>query len=300
MEEVISYLKQEEIGIIKENVSFKNLTTFRTGGIARCVISPSNVENLKKVVNKLKENNIQFKMFGNGSNILASDNYYNGVIIKLDLLNNLEEKDGLIEVEAGYSLMKLALEYSKKGYSGLEWACGIPATIGGAVYMNAGAYLSDISNILIDVTILDDDLNIVVLEKKDLDYSYRSSIFMKKNWIILKATLKLEKRTVEEVMEVVLDRKERRILSQPLEYPSAGSVFRNPFNDYAGRLIEECNLKGHTIGGAQISDKHANFIINKDNATSTDIKNLIELAQDMVYVNYKINLKVEQEFFNWE
>ena len=300
MDKAIEDFKLKQVGNIRENVSFKNLTTFKTGGIARYVISPLSIENLKYIIETLKKENIPFKIFGNGSNILASDKDYNGIIIKLNLFNKMAINENIIEVEAGYNMMQLANDFSKLGYSGLEWACGIPGTVGGAIYMNAGAYLMAISDILLEVTILAENLNIEVLSVNDLKYSYRHSIFMEKNWIILKAKLKLEVKDVQEIRQVITDRMQRRLESQPLEFPSAGSAFRNPEGNYAGRLIEDCNLKGMMIGGAQISDKHANFIINRENATSSDIKELMELAKEEVYQKYKISLKVEQELFNWE
>ena len=178
--------------------------------------------------------------------------------------------------------MKLAKEVIKLGLSGLEWANGIPGTIGGAVYMNAGAYKQDMSFVLEKITALDENMNIVTLNKDELDFSYRHSRLMEENLICLSATLKLEKKDISLIEEVVNKRKEKRMETQPLEYPSAGSVFRNPFNDFAGRLVEECNLKGKQIGGAMISLKHANFIINKDNATGNDVLDLINLAKKEV------------------
>ena len=166
--------------------------------------------------------------------------------------------------------------------------------------MNAGAYLSDVSNVLTKVDILDENLEIKTLENKDLDFSYRHSIFMEKNWTILKAYFKLEKGNKEEIIDLIEDRKQRRISSQPLNYPSAGSVFRNPEGMYAGKLIEDANLKGFIKGGGEISDKHANFIINKDNASAEDIKYLMDLAKQKVKEEYGVDLKIEQELFNWE
>lgn len=300
MENLINYIKEENLGDYKENVSFKTLTTYRTGGNAKLVFYPKDVQSLKKALLYIKENNIKFKVFGNGSNILASDNDYNGVIIKLKNLNKLEILDGNIEVEAGYNLALLANKVTKLGYSGLDFACGIPATVGGAVYMNAGAYLSDISNVLEKIEILDENQNIRTIDKKDLDYSYRNSLLMKKEWIVLKAYLKLTKSNKKDLINLIEDRKMRRVKSQPLEYPSAGSVFRNPEGMYAGKLIEDCNLKGYNHGGGEISSKHANFIINKKNATSKDIKQLMDLAHDEVLKKYDIDLHREQELFNWE
>lgn len=298
LEEIINLLEND--GDIKENVSLKTLTTLKVGGISKYVFYPKDVTSLKKALTLFKENNINYKIFGNGSNIIPSDKIYDGVIIKLSSLNNLKTNDEVIEVEAGYSLMKLAKEVIKLGLSGLEWANGIPGTIGGAVYMNAGAYKQDMSFVLEKITALDENMNIVTLNKDELDFSYRHSRLMEENLICLSATLKLEKKDISLIEEVVNKRKEKRMETQPLEYPSAGSVFRNPFNDFAGRLVEECNLKGKQIGGAMISLKHANFIINKDNATGKDVLDLIKLAKKEVKEKFNIELKQEQELFNFD
>jgi len=298
LEEIINLLEND--GDIKENVSLKTLTTLKVGGISKYVFYPKDVTSLKKALTLFKENNINYKIFGNGSNIIPSDKIYDGVIIKLSSLNNLKTNDEVIEVEAGYSLMKLAKEVIKLGLSGLEWANGIPGTIGGAVYMNAGAYKQDMSFVLEKITVLDENMNIVTLNKDELDFSYRHSRLMEENLICLSATLKLEKKDISLIEEVVNKRKEKRMETQPLEYPSAGSVFRNPFNDFAGRLVEECNLKGKQIGGAMISLKHANFIINKDNATGKDVLDLINLAKKEVKEKFNIELKQEQELFNFD
>ena len=298
LEEIINLLEND--GDIKENVSLKTLTTLKVGGISKYVFYPKNVTSLKKALTLFKENNINYKIFGNGSNIIPSDKIYDGVIIKLSSLNNLKINDEVIEVEAGYSLMKLAKEVIKLGLSGLEWANGIPGTIGGAVYMNAGAYKQDMRFVLEKITALDENMNIVTLNKDELDFSYRHSRLMEENLICLSATLKLEKKDISLIEEVVNKRKEKRMETQPLEYPSAGSVFRNPFNDFAGRLVEECNLKGKQIGGAMISLKHANFIINKDNATGKDVLDLINLAKKEVKEKFNIELKQEQELFNFD
>lgn len=298
LEEIINLLEND--GDIKENVSLKTLTTLKVGGISKYVFYPKDVTSLKKALTLFKKNNINYKIFGNGSNIIPSDKIYDGVIIKLSSLNNLKIEDEVIEVEAGYSLMKLAKEVIKLGLSGLEWANGIPGTIGGAVYMNAGAYKQDMSFVLEKITALDENMNIVTLNKDELDFSYRHSRLMEENLICLSATLKLEKKDISLIEEVVNKRKEKRMETQPLEYPSAGSVFRNPFNDFAGRLVEECNLKGKQIGGAMISLKHANFIINKDNATGKDVLDLINLAKKEVKEKFNIELKQEQELFNFD
>ncbi len=300
VKELIDLIKKENLGTYKENVSLKTLTTYKTGGNAKLLVFPNSTESLVKIIKYIKNNKIKFKIFGNGSNILASSREYNGVIIKLTNLNNLVQNGENIEVEAGYNFALLANNMSKQGYSGLEFACGIPATVGGAVYMNAGAYLSEVSAVLEKVDILDENLEFKTIKNKDLNFSYRHSKFMEKDWIVLKAYFKLKKGNKEEIIDLINDRKKRRLASQPLEYPSAGSVFRNPEGNFAGKLIEDSNLKGKNHGGGQISDKHANFIINKGDATAEDIKHLMDLAKEEVKKNYGVDLRIEQELFNWE
>ena len=300
IDNVINIIENGNYGILKKNVSFKSLTTFKIGKTAKYVFYPKDVSSLKKVLILLKNNNIKYKIFGNGSNIIVSDKDYDGVIIKLTNLNKLKIDKTLIEVESGYSLMKLANDVIKLGLSGLEWACGIPGTVGGAVYMNAGAYKLSISDILIDALVLDENMNIITLNNEDLKFKYRYSIFMEKDYICLSARFKLIEKNVSEIEEVVNKRRAKRTETQPLEYPSAGSVFRNPENDYAGRLIEECGLKGKTIGGAEISSKHANFIVNKSNATGQDVIDLINLAKKEVKEKFNIELNQEQELFNFD
>lgn len=299
MKSLIKFIDDNNLGDYKENVSFKTLTTYKTGGVARLVFFPNSVSSLKEVLSYLKDNNIDYKVFGNGSNILASDNTYDGVIIKLSNLNNLEINGLNVEVEAGYLFTVLCNKVAKLGLSGLEFGGGIPGTVGGVVYMNAGAYLEDISHVLEKVDILDENNEFRTVYKKDLDFGYRHSIFMSKNWIILKVYLKLSKGDIVYMSKLITERKERRSASQPLEYPSAGSVFRNPEGNYAGKLIEDSNLKGFIYGGAKISDKHANFIVNYDNASSNDILYLMKLATSVVKQNYNIDLYNEQELFNF-
>lgn len=302
MNELINFINSNNLGDIRENVSFKTLTSYRTGGSARLVFLPNDVQALKGFLSFSKDKNIKFKVFGNGSNILASDDFYDGVIVKLSKFNNSKIEDMKFYAEAGCNLIKVSNELCKSGFSGFEFATGIPGTIGGAIYMNAGAYLKDISSILISTDVLDlKDFSIKTLNLDELDMSYRTTIFQKKKeYIILSGLFKLEVGNKEEITKLVSSRKERRLATQPLEYPSAGSVFRNPVDHYAGELIEKSNLKGAMIGGAEISSKHANFIINKDNATSTDIKMLMDLAHNVVLKEYNIDLHREQELFNWE
>jgi len=284
------------IGEVQTNVDLKTLTTYKLDGKALCVVSPDDVNGLIKLLKYLRENNIKHKIIGNGSNLIFSKNY-EGVLIKLDSFQNLEIVGNRITVGAGYPLMKLALRVSRMGLSGLEFATGIPGSIGGAVFMNAGAYKSDMGYIVSSVKVLNPDLEIEVLDNREMDFHYRTSFLQKHpDYICLEATIFLQKGNPNEIMEVINDRKQRRLETQPLEYPSAGSVFRNPEGDFAGRLIESIGYKGKKVGDAMVSLKHANFIINTGHASGEDIKTLIEEIKNKVKQEYDIELKVEQEF----
>lgn len=286
-----------DIGTVYENVDLSLYTTYKLKSIGRVLVIPKDLECLRKLVNYIKINNIKYKILGNGSNLVFTSSLYDGILIKLNNFCELEINEDNVLVGAGYNLMKLSLKTSMLGLSGLEFATGIPGSVGGAVYMNAGAYNSSISDVLESVNVLTPDLEIKELKNEDLDFSYRTSMFQKKdNYICLNVKFKLSFGKKEEIMDVVNKRRERRFSTQPLEYPNAGSVFRNPVDDYAGRLIEEIGYKGKIIGGAQVSLKHANFIINLGNATGEDIKNLIFEIKEKIKEKYDIDLKVEQEF----
>lgn len=301
MDNLKEFVKKRGIGKILENVPLKEYTTYKVGGIAKFMVYPIDSRKLIVLIRYLKENNIKFMVLGLGSNVLFSDLEYNGVIIKLDEFDKIEFVRNQVKVGSGASLMKLSQMALKRGLSGLEFASGIPGSVGGAIYMNAGAYKSDMGYIVKNVKVLTPDMKVIHMVNKEMDFHYRTSFLQKhKDYICLGATLKLTPGNKEEMEELVKSRKQRRLETQPLEYPSAGSVFRNPEGDFAGRLIEELGYKGLIKGGAQVSQKHANFIINMKNATAKDIRELIEFIQDSVYEKYKIKLKVEQEFINWE
>ena len=233
---------------------------------------------------------------------MFSDDDFDGIIIKLDEFNDVSFlSNNRIRVGAGFSLMKLSLMAAKKGLAGLEFAAGIPGTIGGAIFMNAGAYKSDMGYVVQQVKVLTPDFRVITLENREMDFHYRTS-YLQKNpkYICLEVVLKLAKGEREVIEEVIKERRKRRMESQPLEYPSAGSVFRNPEGYYAGQLIEELGYKGHRNGGAMVSSKHANFIINYDHATGREIRDLILEVHDKVLEKHGIDMKIEQEFVNWE
>ena len=279
----------------KEEISLRNYNTYRTNTISKFLVFPKSIEELKKIIKYLKENNEKYYILGNGSNIILSMDYYDGVMIKLDNLNNIIYKDNLVTAGAGCSLIKLSLDTIEKGFTGLEFSAGIPGCVGASVAMNAGAYNSDVSAVLKEATVLNPNNEVITLKKDELEFEYRDS-FLKKNkdYIVLSATFELEKGNIDEMKLIIEERKKKRISSQPLDMPNAGSVFRNPEGGYAGELIEQANLKGYNINGAEVSTKHANFIVNKGNATGKDILNLIEKIQKEIKEKNNIELKLEQ------
>lgn len=294
-------IKNMNIGKTLENESLSKYTTYKVGGTAKLLVFPETREKLIELLKYLKENNIKYFIMGCGSNLLFSSKTYDGVIIKLSNLNNVKIFDNKVYVEAGHSVIKLCMLCADKNLGNLEFLSGIPANVGGAICSNAGAYKMEMSDIIESAEVLDENLNIINFTKDDMKFAYRDSIFKEnKNYIILSAVLKLEYKEKNEILEIIKNRKERRLETQPLEYPSAGSVFRNPDVAPSGKLIEDLGLKGYSIGGAKVSEKHANFIINYNNATSEDIKKLMDYVKEKVKKEYNIDLIREQELINWE
>ncbi len=301
MNKHIKFIKENDIGRYLEKQSLSEYTTYKVGGEARLIVYPKDETKLIELLKYIKNNDINYKILGNGSNTIFSSKTFDGIIIKLDEFNKVEVIGNKIIVGAGYNLMKLSALATRKSLSGLEFASGIPGTVGGAIYMNAGAYKSDMGFIVQNVKVITPELKIITMANKEMKFHYRDSFLQHhKGYICLEAVLKLKPGKRNEISEINNERKKRRLESQPLEYPSAGSVFRNPDGMFAGKMIEDIGLKGLTKGGAQISNKHANFIINIGGATAEDIKDLIEFVQTAVYDNYGVKLKVEQEFVNWE
>jgi UDP-N-acetylmuramate dehydrogenase len=298
----IQDIKDLNVGRVEEFASLKKYTTYRVGGTARAIVFPKNTDGLVSLIRYLRENNVLYKMLGKGSNLLFSEKNYNGVLVKLDEFDEITFFGrNKVRVGAGASLIKLSLMAAKKGLTGLEFASGIPGSVGGAVFMNAGAYGSDMGYIVENVKVLTPELKIIHLENREMDFHYRSSVLQKhRDYICLEVVIRLQKGNREAIEEVIRDRRERRLESQPLEYPSGGSVFRNPEGTSAWKLIDSVGLKGRIQGGAMVSDKHANFIINHNGGTADDVKYLIDLCHDKVLEEYGIDMKCEQEFVNWE
>ncbi len=280
---------------IKENEDMSKYTSFKAGGKARFLIKANQIQDIKDAIKIAKEQNIPFLVIGNGSNILFRDGLYNGIIIKVEL-NKLEINENKATVSAGVKNAVLAQKLLENELSGFEFAAGIPGTIGGAIRMNAGAYGGEIKDILEEVTYLDySTLEEKTITNKECDFEYRHSVFCNNKNIILSATFnfnKDEKINIQEKMNLYA---KSRKDNQPLEYPSAGSTFKRGEDFITAKLIDECGLKGYTIGGAQVSEKHAGFIINKDKATSKDIIELIDYVKKVVKEKKgkKIELEIE-------
>ena len=301
MKMFLEEVEKNGIGKIEKEVFLSKYTTYKVGGLCSCIIYPKDVDKLVKLIKLIKKYNLKYKVIGNGSNLIFSDKKYDGVIIKLNALDEIKIVGNKITVGAGYSLIKLANMATKASLTGLEFAAGIPGTVGGAIFMNAGAYKSDMGYVVKDVKVLTPENEIINLTNREMDFHYRTSFLQKHpEYICLEVVLRLKKGKKSEIEALIKDRRKRRLESQPLEFPSAGSVFRNPEGDAAGRIIESLGLKGLTKGGAQVSPKHANFIVNIGGASANDIRELITYVKNTVKDNYDIDLKVEQEFVNWE
>lgn len=301
MDEFLKEVKNLDIGKVEKNISIKKLTTYKVGGLAKVLIFPKNEDKLITLLKLIKKNNFSYKIIGNGSNLIFSDQDYTGILIKLNELNQIDIIGNKIKVGAGYSLIKLSHVAARNSLTGLEFAAGIPGTVGGALFMNAGAYKSDMGYIVQSVRVLTPDFRIIELENRELNFHYRTSFFKTHpNFICLEAFIKLTKGDKSSIESVMKERLKRRVETQPLEYPSAGSVFRNPKDQFSGELIERAGLKGYQKGGAKISDKHANFIINTGNAKASDIRDIILHTKNVIKEKYDIDLLVEQEFVNWE
>lgn len=290
----------ETFGQVELGARLKDMTTMRIGGKVEYVSYPRNMFALARLIDYVKKNAIDYKIIGKGSNLLCSDEDYSGVIIRLDrTMNHWYINGEHLIAEAGSSIIALSVFAARNGLSGLEWASGIPATVGGCVFNNAGAYKTSMSDNVVRVLILDNG-NFRWISNEECEFAYRSSAFHKNiDWIILAVEFALIKKDENEIRQMMDERKIRRMESQPLEYPSAGSVFRNPDSHNAWSLIDQCGLRGMSYGGAQISVKHCNFIINVQEATSEDVKNLIDFVIGKVEVNTGVKLITEVEMFNW-
>lgn len=278
---------------VKIDEKLSQYVNFRVGGPADILLIPKSKEQVIKSIKVCKENNIPFYVIGNGSNLLVRDGGFRGVVLSLKEVKNIIVNDEIVEAECGAMLKDVSSKAVENSLTGFEFACGIPGTVGGAVFMNAGAYDGEMAQVVDTVELINEKGDILELSNKELEFGYRSSLVMKKGYVVLSAKFKLKKGEVRSIKDLVSDLTNKRESKQPLEYPSAGSTFKRPTGYFAGKLIQDAGLKGYTLGGAAVSDKHSGFVINKGGATAKDITDLIKHIQDEVKKQFGVDLHPE-------
>lgn len=285
----------KEIGCeVKKDVPLSGFTTFRIGGPAELMLIPKNADELSRVVKKCAEAGTEPFVLGNGSNLLVSDAGIPGITIFTCALDGITlDGEGDVSCGAGVSVSRLCGFALDNGLTGLEFAYGIPGSVGGALYMNAGAYVGEFSHVVTGCEYVDRNGEIKLVKAEDMKLSYRRSVFAENGGIITKAFIALSRGDSDEIRRKMNEIIEKRREKQPLQYPSAGSVFKRPEGYFVGALIERCGLKGKTVGGAAVSEKHAGFIINTGGATARDVLSLIELVQKTVFEKTGVFLEPE-------
>lgn len=279
---------------VRINEPMKNHTTFKIGGPAQYYVTPESVNQIQEVVSLCRNINIPLHVIGNGSNILVGDDGVDGVVLALfNTFSDYEIKDNVITAQAGMSLIKLAVIALREGLTGLEFASGIPGSVGGAVYMNAGAYDGQMKDVVTSVTVLDEAGNIRILGRDELDMGYRTSAVAKNNMIVLQVVIELKSGDKEQIKARMNQLSELRKQKQPLEYPSAGSTFKRPEGYFAGKLIADAGLKGYSIGGAAVSEKHAGFVVNMGGATAKDVVELTDYIKKRIMEQFGVTLELE-------
>ena len=281
--------------VVKYDEPLKNHTTFQIGGKCIALIEPKKVEDIIEAIKICRENNLKFFVIGNGSNLLVPDDGYNGVIIKIKSeFSNIQVEGECLIAHSGAKLSEVYTVAYENSLTGFEFASGIPGTIGGAIFMNAGAYGGEMKDIVESVEVLDlDNYEVKELKNGELDFSYRKSIIQRKNYIVLTIKLKLKKGNKEEIKAVYEDLREKRNSKQPLNFGSAGSTFKRPEGHFASKLIEDAGLKGYHINDAWVSEKHSGFIVNKGNASYREVMELIEYVQKVVFEKFEVKLETE-------
>ncbi|CAI3251984.1 UDP-N-acetylmuramate dehydrogenase [Enterococcus cecorum] len=282
----------KEITILK-NEPLNKYTFTKTGGPADFLAFPKSVTEVKALLEECRKNNLPWMVLGNASNLIVRDGGIRGLVIMLEKLNHIEVKGNQITSQAGAKLIDTTYVALEHHLTGFEFACGIPGSIGGAVFMNAGAYGGEIKDVFVSCEVLYPDGQIKTLSAKEMAFSYRHSAIQKQHCIVLSATFALQAGNYAEIKAKMDELTHLRASKQPLEYPSCGSVFKRPVGHYTGPLIEQAGLKGMTIGGAQVSEKHAGFIVNINHATATDYVNLIQYIQKVIKEKFDVTLETE-------
>ena len=281
-------------GRVETGTPMKELTTMRVGGAADCVVYAKNIEDIKKVVRGCAENGVPLTVVGRGSNLIVRDGGLRGVVLQLGKdFGEIAVEENRITAQAGATLGALSRAALENGLEGLEFAEGIPGSVGGGVYMNAGAYGGEMAQVLTKVCVLQKDGTVAEMSKEELDMRYRHTKLMELGCVVLEAEFELKQGDKEEIAARMADFAQRRREKQPIQYPSSGSFFKRPEGYFAGKLIQDAGLKGATIGGAQISELHAGFMINVGGATASDILDLMEKVQNEVMAQFGVQLEPE-------
>lgn len=301
VKQVYEDLMSMEVGKVIENEPMYKHTTYKVGGPAKIFVKAKDIDSLIQTLKYCRDHDIKRMVIGNGSDLLFSDKEYDGVIISMKSFDDVKMNGSTIVAHAGVSMIALAYSSAKAGLSGFEFMGGIPGDMGGGIFMNAGAYKYCMADVFKCARVLDDELNVITLSKEDMEFSYRHSVLQKHpNWIILDATFEMTAKDPGEIRKVLDKRKERRMSTQPWNFACAGSVFRNPDEKPAWRYIDEAGLRGYEIGGAQVSPKHSNFIVNNGYASAKDILDLIRLVEKTVYEKFEVKLHKEVILVNWD
>lgn len=295
-------LEKLDVGEMIEDEPMYKHTTYKVGGPARIYLKVKDVDSLIKTIKYCGKHRVKYLVIGRGSNLLFSDREYEGLIISLnECFNEIKVNGSTMIAQAGVPMISLSYQAAKIGLSGFEFMGGIPGSIGGGIYMNAGAYKYDLASVVKTVTLLNEKHEVVTFNNEQMDFSYRHSICQdNRKLIVLEVTFELTAKSPDEIKAVLDKRKERRMSSQPWNMPSSGSVFRNPQDKPAWQYIDECGLRGYEIGGAQVSPKHSNFIVNNGYASAKDIYDLIMLVQEKVNEKFGVKLRREVGLINWE
>ena len=289
--QLLNILDEESI---KVDELMKKHITFKVGGPADFLVKPKTEEELRKVIKFAKEENIPFLVIGNGSNLLVKDGGIRGIVIELsDNFNNYEIEGNIIKSQSGALLSILGRNAMKNSLSGFEFAAGIPGTLGGALAMNAGAYGGEMKQVVKSVRLMDTEGNIFELSNEEMEFEYRKSLLSRKDYIVLSAVIELQEGNMDKIKETMADYSNKRVTKQPLNLPSAGSTFKRPEGHFAGKLIDDCGLRGLTLRGAQVSEKHCGFVVNIGDATAKDILDLIYVVKSTVLNKFGIMLEEE-------
>ena len=289
--ELLKIMSEEQV---KTEEPMKNHTTFRVGGPAEFFVMPRSAEEVKKVINLCRRESFPYYIIGNGSNLLVSDQGYRGVVLQIyKEMSYIEVEENVVVAQAGALLSAIANKALENGLTGFEFAAGIPGTLGGACVMNAGAYGGEMKDVLEEVTVLTEEGEVLTIPKENLELGYRTSIIARKGYTVLEARIQLRGGEKEAIKSLMEELKDKRVSKQPLEYPSAGSTFKRPEGYFAGKLIQDAGLRGFSVGGAQVSEKHCGFVINRENATAADVAELMRQVSARVEEEFGVKLEPE-------